>query len=76
MSALELEHQSAGHRAGSLRPLLVNIAQAGEMLCVSRTTLYELMWSGELTPVHIGRSVRFTVAQLEDFVSRRIADAA
>ena len=42
------------------------------MLCLSRTTLYELIWRGELTPIHIGRSVRFVVTQLETFVSDRM----
>ena len=59
-------------QAGVDRQLLVNIPQACKMLCLSRTTLYELMWRGELPPIHIGRSVRFAVAQLETFVSDRL----
>ena|GEM_PF-2934987 len=61
-------------RAGIDRQLLVNIPQACKMLCVSRTTLYELMWRGELPPIHIGRSVRFAVVQLESFVNDRITN--
>ena len=38
------------------------------MLSVGRTTVYELIGSGQLTPVHIGRSVRLVVGQLEEFV--------
>ena len=30
------------------------------MLNIGRTTLYQLVWSGKLTPLRIGRSVRFT----------------
>jgi len=56
------------------RQLLVTIPQASKILCLSRTTLYELMWRGELPPIHIGRSVRFAVTQLETFVSDRIVD--
>lgn len=41
------------------------------MLAISRTTLYQLIWSDELVPIRIGRSVRFSIAQLEDFVARR-----
>ena len=59
-------------QVGVDRQLLVNIPQACKMLCLSRTTLYELMWRGELTAIHIGRSVRFAVAQLESFVTDRI----
>jgi excisionase family DNA binding protein len=55
-----------------VRPLLVTIAQAGEILCVSRTTLYELIWSGQLRSIHIGRSMRVSVEDLEDFVDARM----
>ena len=54
-------------------PLLVNLADAAKMLAVSRTTLYQLIWSEELVPIRIGRSVRFSVAQLEQFVASRTA---
>jgi excisionase family DNA binding protein len=57
----------------SVRPLLVNVPQAMLMLCLSRTTLYELIWQGVLTPVRIGRSVRFPIEQIEQFVRDRIA---
>ena len=39
------------------------------MLGIGRTSLYRLVWAGRLTPVRIGRSVRFSCAQLEVFVS-------
>ena len=38
------------------------------MLGVGRTTLYELIGRGLLHPVHIGRSLRIPVAELERFV--------
>ena len=38
------------------------------MLGVGRTTLYELINQGRLRPVHIGRSLRIPVAELERFV--------
>ena len=65
----------AAMSAALVRPLLVSIPQAMAMLCVSRTTLYELMWQRALTPVRIGRSVRFPVEQLEQFVRDRIAES-
>jgi excisionase family DNA binding protein len=55
------------------RPLLVNIERAAEILAISRTSVYQLVWRDELVPIHIGRSVRFSIAQLEDFVSSRSA---
>ena len=35
-----------------------------------------VVWSDRLTPIHIGRSVRFAVQQLEQFVSDRIGNSA
>jgi len=52
-----------------LRPLLVDVKQAARLLGIGRTTLYELINAGAITPVHIGRCVRFPVAELERFVA-------
>ena len=54
-----------------LPPLLLTVEQAARMLAISRSAVYRLTWSGELTPVHIGRSVRFTVAELDRFTAER-----
>jgi excisionase family DNA binding protein len=56
------------------RALLVNIMQAAEMLSISRSSIYHLMATDQLTPIRIGRSVRFPVEQLERFVETRIAE--
>lgn len=56
----------------SIAPLLVTAPQAPRILSIGRTALYHLIWDGELTPVHIGRSVRFSVEELEAFVERRL----
>jgi excisionase family DNA binding protein len=48
--------------------LLVSARDATRMLGVGRTTLYELINQGRLRPVHIGRSLRIPVAELERFV--------
>lgn len=53
------------------RPLLVSIRQATEMLSLSRSSIYLLIDSEQLTPIRIGRSVRFTVEELEQFVANR-----
>lgn len=55
------------------RALLVSIKQAAEMLSISRSSIYHLMATDQLTPIRIGRSVRFAVEQLERFVEARIA---
>ena len=49
--------------------LLLTFDEAAEMLGIGRTSLYRLVWAGRLTPVRLGRSVRFSCAQLEVFVS-------
>ena len=50
------------------RQLLVTVDGAASMLNVGRSTLYQLIDRGDLRPVHIGRSVRFRVSDLEFFV--------
>ncbi|MEO6126490.1 MAG: helix-turn-helix domain-containing protein [Ilumatobacteraceae bacterium] len=44
------------------------------MLAISRSSVYQLIWNEQLTPVRIGRSVRFSIAQLEQFLTDRISD--
>lgn len=62
----------AGSRTShELVPLLLTVPDAAKMLAIGKTALYQLIWSGELTPVRIGRSVRFTPAELERFVADR-----
>lgn len=51
--------------------LLVKIADAAEILAVGRSTVYELISSGHLETVHIGRSVRVTTASIEAFVEQQ-----
>lgn len=57
------------------RPLLISIAQAAAILAVSRSSIYQLIWNEQLTPIRIGRSVRFTIEHVEDFVARRVAES-
>lgn len=53
--------------------LLVSVMEAAEILSVGRSSIYQLIWSEQLTPIHIGRSVRISIDQLEDFVAQRLA---
>lgn len=50
--------------------LLLKIPEAAELLAIGRSTVYELIALGQLETVHIGRSVRVTVASIEAFVDR------
>jgi excisionase family DNA binding protein len=44
--------------------------EAAKILRLGRTTVFALMKSGELRPVHIGRSCRVSRAELERYVNR------
>ena len=54
--------------------LLVSIPAAAHLLSVGRSTIYELIWRGELVPIKIGRCVRIRRSDLEDYVTRSVAD--
>jgi excisionase family DNA binding protein len=58
-------------RTGTLQPLLLTIPEAAVLLSIGRTTVYELIGSGAIATVHIGRSTRIPVAELRDFVARQ-----
>jgi excisionase family DNA binding protein len=49
-------------------PLLLTPEEAARMLRVGRTTIYALMKSGDLRPIHIGRCCRLSRAELERYV--------
>jgi excisionase family DNA binding protein len=59
--------------AEELPPLLLTVPEAARLLAIGKTALYHLIWDGQITPIRIGRSVRFTVAQLERFIADRTA---
>ena len=56
--------------AYSMLPLLLTVNQAANLLGVGRTTIYELMDSGELFSVHRGASRRIPLWAAYDYVDR------
>ena len=50
--------------------LLLTSEEAARVLGIGRTTVYALMKSGKLRPVHIGRSCRISQAELDRYVHR------
>ena len=51
--------------------LLLSVIEAAQRLGVGRTLMYELMDSGQVGSVHIGRLRKLPVEALHDFVERR-----
>lgn len=51
-------------------PLLLTIPQAGRILALGRTTMYELIGAGEVEVVHIGRAARIPLESVQRFVDR------
>jgi excisionase family DNA binding protein len=58
----------ARHRCLAPTKLLLTITEACQVLAISRSKLYGLLNSGHLPSVHIGRSRRIRMTDLEDFV--------
>ena len=50
--------------------LLLTTVQAGRVLGVGRTTVYQLLKTGALHAVHVGGSCRISWAELERYVTR------
>ncbi|MCK9878557.1 helix-turn-helix domain-containing protein [Frankia sp. Ag45/Mut15] len=50
--------------------LLLTPTEAADLLGVSRSTVYELLNSGDIESVHIGRARRIPSAALLTFVNR------
>jgi excisionase family DNA binding protein len=50
--------------------LLLTTVQAGRALGVGRTSIYQLIKTGELNAVHVGGSCRISWAELERYVTR------
>jgi excisionase family DNA binding protein len=51
-------------------PLLLTIPEAGRLLGLGRSTMYELIGAGEVEVIHIGRAARIPVDSVERFVDR------
>ena len=52
-----------------VQKLLLTVPEAGRVLAISRSKMYDLLNSGGLPSVHIGRSRRVRVSDIEDFVN-------
>jgi excisionase family DNA binding protein len=59
----------AHHRKLAPTKLLLTITEACQVLAISRSKLYGLLNAGHLPSVHIGRSRRIRMTDLEEFVN-------
>jgi excisionase family DNA binding protein len=57
------------HRDAPVHKLLLTVPEAGHALAISRSKMYDLLNSGHLPSVHIGRSRRVRVSDIQDFVN-------
>ncbi len=53
-------------------PLLLRAKEIAKALSISKAKAYELMASGELPTIRIGRAVRVPAAQLETWIEARL----
>lgn len=71
MTTAPTDHQSPSERfAFTSDQLLFTVDEAADLLRLGRTTLYALIRSGEIRPVHIGRCCRVSRGELDRYVSR------
>jgi excisionase family DNA binding protein len=54
--------------------ILLRPEEAARALSIARTRIYELMASGKLRSVQLGRSRRIAADDLRDFVRRQLAE--
>lgn len=57
-------------------PLLVDYADAAVLLKIGLSSLKRLVQAGDLVPVHIGRSARLRVVDVEAYIERLTEQAA
>lgn len=56
-----------------IEPLLVRVEEAARILSLSRSTIYEMMDSGELASVRRGAARRIPLAALRAWVEQQVA---
>ena len=59
----------ARQREIPFQKLLLTVPEAGRALAISRSKMYDLLNSGDLPSVHIGRSRRVRICDVEAFVN-------
>ena len=66
--AMIINNDLVRQRDAPVQKLLLTVPEAGRALAISRSKMYGLLNSGHLPSVHIGRSRRVRVSDIENFV--------
>jgi excisionase family DNA binding protein len=62
----------AADSATLVRPQrLLTLTETAEVLAIPRTGIYRLVNAGELSPVRVGRRLRFRPEHLEEYLQRQ-----
>jgi excisionase family DNA binding protein len=72
---MELERMRMAEKqqpAVQIEPLLVRVEEAARILCLSRSTIYEMLDSGELPSVRRGAARRIPLAALHEWVAKHL----
>lgn len=64
-----IDGQNARQRAQAVAPLTVSVEEAGALLGVSRSTVYELVTAGALRSVKINRRLIVPRSAVEEFLA-------
>ena len=51
--------------------LLLKVSEAGEMIGVGRSRMYEMIYTGDIPSIRIGKSIRIPKRALESWVEER-----
>ena len=57
-----------------LQPLLLTPVEAARRLSIARSSLYELLLTGEIVSLKIGRSRRVPLAALAEYIDRKVRE--
>ena len=68
---MDLPEAKKMKRHDRMMPLLLRIPEACDVIGIGRSKLYEILKSGELPAVRLGRSVRIRLSDLQAWVDRQ-----
>lgn len=64
------------NRHGDLPALLITVEEAARLLGIGRTKAYELVMSGEVQSIKLGRRRLMVRASLDSFIEKKVAEGA